>query len=84
MIKDFLASCANGNTIDPEFAGVVVCAVQQDIGYWNAIEYLELIAHVMSPDEMQKSRRICYRARRSETGSDRCPGLLQSLVAFAQ
>lgn len=50
--KGFLQLAADWQSKSKEFAGIVF-AVQKSLDIGNAIEYLELIAHVMSPDEMR-------------------------------
>jgi hypothetical protein len=50
--KGFLQLAADWQLNSKEFAGIVF-AVQKSLDIGNAIEYLELIAHVMTPGEMR-------------------------------
>jgi hypothetical protein len=50
--QGLLALAAEWQTIGREFAGIAF-AVQKSLEVGKAIEYLELIAHVMSADEMR-------------------------------
>jgi predicted nuclease of predicted toxin-antitoxin system len=50
--QDFLRIAAEWQTTGRDFAGVVF-AVQQSFDIGIAIEFLELIAHVMPPDEIR-------------------------------
>jgi hypothetical protein len=50
--KGFLGRAAEWQRSGRQFAGIVFAA-QSPIDIGTAIEYLELIAHAMSPDEMR-------------------------------
>jgi hypothetical protein len=50
--QDLLRITTEWQTVGREFAGVAF-AIQQDIDIGGSIEYLELIAHAMSEDEMR-------------------------------
>jgi Domain of unknown function (DUF5615) len=50
--QDLLRIATEWQATGREFAGVAF-AIQQNIDIGGSIEYLELIAHIMSPDEMR-------------------------------